>query len=120
MARTPTCRACTDGIGRTGAGDLLKRLIKTILQPNHVLPLLPVRVISGPSCGTRASSSHRSKRTSALALQARVFRFRVHSALSDIFFAVDGRDVRWIFVEIGSPDPKFLAVRVDPVPQAFA
>src|SRR5947208_7579849 len=46
--------------------------------------------------------------------------FSIHSALIGVFFAVDRRNVRWIFIEIGSPDPIFLAVRVDPLPQDFA
>jgi IS5 family transposase len=47
-------------------------------------------------------------------------KFRIHPALIGIFFAVDRRNVRRIFIEIGSPDPIFLAVRVDPLPQDFA
>gem|GEM_PF-3927552 len=46
--------------------------------------------------------------------------FRIHPALIGIFFAVQRRNVRRIFIEIGSPDPIFLAVRVDPLPQDFA
>src|SRR5262249_48665389 len=46
--------------------------------------------------------------------------FRIRSALIGVFFAVDRRNVRRIFIEIGSPDPIFLAVRVDPLPQDFA
>ena len=44
----------------------------------------------------------------------------IHSALIGVFFAVDRRNVRRIFIEIGSSNPKFLAVRVDPLPQDFA
>src|SRR5262245_56792252 len=40
--------------------------------------------------------------------------FRIHSALIGVFFAVDRRNVRRIFIEIRSPNPIFLAVRVDP------
>src|SRR5262249_4796610 len=43
--------------------------------------------------------------------------FRIQPALIGVFFAVDRRNVRRIFIEIGSPDPIFLAVRVDPLPQ---
>jgi hypothetical protein len=43
--------------------------------------------------------------------------FRIQSALIGVFCAVDRRNVRWIFIQIGSPDPKFLAVGVDPLPQ---
>src|SRR5207247_5679565 len=46
--------------------------------------------------------------------------FRIQSALIGVFFAVDRRNVRRIFIEIGSPYPIFLAVRVDPLPQDFA
>jgi hypothetical protein len=46
--------------------------------------------------------------------------FRIQSALIGVFFTVDRRNVRWIFIEIWSPDPIFLAVRVDPFPQDFA
>src|SRR4051812_27457912 len=45
--------------------------------------------------------------------------FRIQSALIGIFFAVDRRNVRSIFIEIGPSDPIFLAVRVDPIPQDF-
>src|SRR5262245_61513784 len=44
-------------------------------------------------------------------------KFRIHSALIRVFFAVDRRNVRRIFIEIGSPDPIFLAMRVNPLPQ---
>ena len=30
-------------------------------------------------------------------------KFRIHSALIGIFFAVDWRNVRWIFIQVGSP-----------------
>src|SRR5207253_9281993 len=46
--------------------------------------------------------------------------FRIHPALIGIFFAVDRPNVRRIFIEIRSPYPIFLAVRVDPLPQDFA
>jgi hypothetical protein len=36
-----------------------------------------------------------------------------------IFLTVEWPNVRWIFIEIGSPDPVFLAVCIDPFPQAF-
>jgi len=36
-----------------------------------------------------------------------------------VFFAVDRRDMRRIFIEIRSPDPKLFAVRIDPLPQVF-
>jgi hypothetical protein len=47
-------------------------------------------------------------------------KFHIHPALIGIFFAVDRRNVRRIFIEIGSPDPIFLAVRVNPLLQEFA
>src|SRR5262245_5003558 len=47
-------------------------------------------------------------------------KFRIQSALIGIFFTVHRRNVRWIFIEVGSPDPKLLPVRVDPLPHAFA
>ena len=46
--------------------------------------------------------------------------FRIHPALIGIFFAVDRRNVRWVLIKIGSPDPKFLAVGINPLPHAFA
>src|SRR5262249_45012926 len=46
--------------------------------------------------------------------------FRIQSALVGVFLAVDRGNVRRIFIEIRSPDPIFLAVRVDPLPQDFA
>src|SRR5436190_18716487 len=46
--------------------------------------------------------------------------FRIHPALIGVFFAVDRRDVRRIFIEIRSPYPIFLAVRIDPLPQDLA
>src|SRR6516165_7968399 len=46
--------------------------------------------------------------------------FRIHPALIGVFFAVDRRNVRRIFIEIGSPYPIFFAVRVDPLPQDLA
>jgi hypothetical protein len=36
------------------------------------------------------------------------------AAFIGIFFAIDRRNMRWILVEIRSPDPKFFFVRVDP------
>src|SRR5207249_2284194 len=47
-------------------------------------------------------------------------KLRIYPALIGIFLTVDRRNVRWIFIEVGSPDPIFLAVRVDPLPQDFA
>jgi len=46
--------------------------------------------------------------------------FDIQTALVGIFLTVDRRNVRWISVEIGSPNTKLLAVRVDPLPQGFA
>ena len=46
--------------------------------------------------------------------------FRIHPAVIGIFFTVDRRNVWWIFIQVGSPNPKFLAVDVDPLPHAFA
>src|SRR5215467_12198250 len=43
--------------------------------------------------------------------------FRIHAALDDIFLAVHRTNMRRIMVEIGSPNPVFLAVLVDPLPQ---
>src|SRR5215471_14946625 len=44
---------------------------------------------------------------------------RRHAAFIGIFFAIDRPNMRWILVEIRSPDPKFFFVRVDPFPQDF-
>ena len=44
-------------------------------------------------------------------------KFLIYPALIGIFFAVNRRNVRWIFIEIGSPNPKFLAVGINPFPQ---
>src|SRR4029077_6873581 len=40
-------------------------------------------------------------------------------AFIGIFFAINRRNMRWILIEIRSPDPKFFFVRVDPLPQDF-
>src|SRR6516164_5878322 len=40
-------------------------------------------------------------------------------AFIGIFFAIERPNMRWILVEIRSPDPKFLFVCVDPLPQVF-
>src|SRR5215469_3509525 len=40
-------------------------------------------------------------------------------AFIGIFFAINRRNMRWILVEIRSPDPKLFFVRVDPLPQDF-
>src|SRR5580700_4050108 len=45
---------------------------------------------------------------------------RMHAAVIGEFLAVDRRDVRRVSVEIGPPDAEFLAVRIDPFPQALA
>jgi hypothetical protein len=45
--------------------------------------------------------------------------FRIEPSLIGVFCAVDRRNVRWIFIQIGSADPKFLAVGVDPLPQGL-
>jgi hypothetical protein len=47
--------------------------------------------------------------------QRRELRFR-STAMIGVFLAVDRRDMRRIFVEIRPADPKFLAVRIDPLP----
>src|SRR5215471_17126415 len=47
-------------------------------------------------------------------------KFRIYPALIGVFFAIDRRNERRIFIEIGSPYPIFLAVRVDPRPQHAA
>jgi hypothetical protein len=48
-------------------------------------------------------------------------KFRIcPAAFIGIFFAVDRPDVRRIFIEVRSPDPKLFAVRIDPLPQVFA
>jgi hypothetical protein len=45
---------------------------------------------------------------------------RVRStAVIGVFFAVDRRNMRRIFIEIRSPDPNLFAVRIDPLPQVF-
>jgi hypothetical protein len=121
IARMRTRRACTyDGIGLTGAGDYRNSLKDDIR--NQLICAAYDRSAHKRHFmrHSREFASPLKAEIGALALQSRVFRFRVHSALSGVFFAIDGRNVRWISVEIGSPDPKFLAVRVDPVPQGFA
>ena len=47
-------------------------------------------------------------------------KFRIYPALIGIFFTVDRGNVWWIFIQVRSPNPKFLAVGVDPLPHAFA
>jgi len=41
------------------------------------------------------------------------------TAVIGVFFAVDRRNMRRIFIEIRSPDPNLFAVRIDPLPQVF-
>src|SRR6516225_6367941 len=41
------------------------------------------------------------------------------AAFTGIFFAIERPNMRWILVEIRSPDPKFFFVCVDPLPQDF-
>src|SRR5215469_5387214 len=41
------------------------------------------------------------------------------AAFVGIFFAIERPNMRWILVEIRSPDPKLFFVRVDPLPQDF-
>src|SRR6516165_9865543 len=41
------------------------------------------------------------------------------AAFIGIFFAINRRNMRWILVEIWSPDAKFFFVGVDPLPQDF-
>src|SRR5260370_19951765 len=52
------------------------------------------------------------------------FRFRVlnfrPAVVSGIFLAVDRCQMRWIFIEIRSPDSKLVPVSIDPFPQAFS
>jgi hypothetical protein len=38
------------------------------------------------------------------------------AAVTDVFLAVDRADMRRVAIEVGSANPKFLAVRVDPLP----
>jgi hypothetical protein len=40
--------------------------------------------------------------------------------MSGVFFTVDWCHMRRVFIQIRSPDSKFLAVLIDPFPQAFA
>jgi len=47
-------------------------------------------------------------------------KFPIYPALIRIFFAVVRRNVWWILIEVGSSNPKFLAMRVDPLPHAVA
>jgi hypothetical protein len=42
------------------------------------------------------------------------------AALTGIFLAVDRPDMRRVAIEIRSPDPKLLLVRIDPLPQLSA
>src|SRR5215813_9787826 len=39
------------------------------------------------------------------------------AAFLGIFFAINRRNMRWVLIEIWSPNPKFFFVRVDPLPQ---
>src|SRR5262249_35065342 len=41
------------------------------------------------------------------------------AAFIGIFFVINRRNMRWILVEIRSPDPKLFFMRVDPLPQGF-
>jgi hypothetical protein len=45
---------------------------------------------------------------------------RSPAALVGIFPAIDRRDMRRVSIEIRTSDPKFLLVRIDPLPQLFA
>src|SRR5262245_14718118 len=88
----------------------------TIHAPEHVrrLPRLGSRRLLNLSIGIIhfCLSARRSAPS--------IGKFPIQSALIGVFFAVDRRNVRWIFIEIGSPYPIFLAVRVDPLPQGSA
>jgi len=42
--------------------------------------------------------------------------FGISCTVIGVFFAVNRTNVRGILVQIGSADPEFLAVRVDPLP----
>src|SRR4029453_18662768 len=81
--------------------------------------------ISSPELLQRSTRAKGLRRFSHFCVSARrsapfFGKFRIYPALIGIFFTVDRRNVRWVFIEIGSPDPQFLAVRVDPPPHAFA
>ena len=41
------------------------------------------------------------------------------AVMSGIFFTVDGRHMRRVFISIWPPDSKFLAVIIDPFPQTL-
>jgi hypothetical protein len=56
------------------------------------------------------------RRSASISRKFRIY--PVYQALIGVF--VDRRNVRWIFIQVGSPDPKFLAVGVDPLLHAFA
>src|SRR5262249_27922124 len=43
--------------------------------------------------------------------------FPIHAAFDDIFLAIGRRNVRWISIEIGSPNAILRLVLVDPLPQ---
>jgi len=48
-------------------------------------------------------------------------KFRIWpAAFIGIFLAVDRPDMRRIFIEVRSSDPKLFAVRIDPLPRVFA
>src|SRR6266700_7838030 len=61
----------------------------------------------------------RSRPVGPVRFQSRALRTS-QAAFIGIFFAVDRPDMRRIFIEIRSPDPKLFAVRIDPLPQVFA
>ena len=84
-----------------------------------------LRVASTNSCGDASNPDCLRLQTSAETLINVVLfcfycrAFRIQPAMMGIFRTVDWANVRWIFIEIGSPDPEFLAVCVDPLPQIF-
>jgi len=41
---------------------------------------------------------------------------RISCTMIGVFFAINRANVRGILIQIGSADPEFLAVRVDPLP----
>jgi len=81
--------------------------------------LLKIR-LSCSSCEFReAVIMADSQQIAFVGIRSRVLGIRSTSMIR-IFFAVDWSHMGWIFIQIRPPNSKFLAVRVNPFPQAFA
>src|SRR5215475_1247110 len=91
------------------------RLIRTadlcVLRPKRAMSTMVL--LPRPDPGEFGSRMSQNAQSGFLRSRA----FPIHAAFDDIFLAIGRRNVRWISIEIGSPNAILRPVLVDPLPQ---